>query len=118
MTIVPKLKKYSQTTPGGLGITKSGKIQFPYVFKTGMNPDPIINNYGLPYPTIGNWVCNALPSQFLYPSNVGIIIDEDLNNPVHDGSFTIQMLDGKIVEGWRYGAGNLTLQQVSDAKIE
>jgi hypothetical protein len=107
-------KKFNEVTNAGLGVAKNGKLRFPYTFKMRKAGTDEHNNYGQPRPKVGDYCCNALPSGLLTAGTVGRIIAEDPNEKTHDGSYTVELLDGSTTTAWRYGTGHLTEEQVKE----
>jgi hypothetical protein len=107
-------KKMNAVTPNGLGICKDGKLKYPFIFTAGQSFPPQYNNYGQPRPVVGDYCVVCIPSGRLTAGTVGKIISEDANEPIQDGSYTVEYLDGKVEKCWRYSAGHITLAQVQE----
>lgn len=120
MTDLTLRKKFNAVSPAGLGIAKNGKYQFPFVLQIGkvqthQFPDDV-NAYGQKRPQVGDFCAYALPSGVLSAGTVGRIVEEHADDRTHDGSYTIQFLDGRKEGGWRYGTGFLTEAQAKEVR--
>lgn len=120
MSVAPVRKKFNAVSPAGLGIAKNGKYQFPLKaqlekIQTGQMPEGF-NMYAQPYPKAGDFCAYALPSGILSAGTVGRVIGEGDFGTRHDGSFKIELLDGSVTEGYKYGVGVLTEAQAKEVR--
>jgi hypothetical protein len=112
------LKHFNKVSKAGLGIAKNGKYQLPYKFLTMdiQTATDNLNAYGQNRPKVGDYCAAALPSGVLSAGTVGKIIAEDPDGRGHDGTYTIQFLNGKIGKEWRYGVAFLTEEQAKEVR--
>jgi len=113
-------KKFNKVSAAGLGIAKNGKMQFPFKYlaeqaQTGKLGDDL-NAYGQKRPQIGDFCASALPSGILSAGTVGRIVSEDPRPRFHDGSYTVQFMDGRLENTWRYATGYLTEAQAKEVR--
>ena len=69
-----KSKKFLEYTKTGLGITKSGRLQVPYVCSV-KEKGKGLNSYGQPLPKIGDKIAMVSHTGRMTKNNVGIIVD-------------------------------------------
>ncbi|PNX48618.1 MAG: hypothetical protein BV456_09630 [Thermoplasmata archaeon M8B2D] len=111
-----KAKKFNNYTNSGLGISKTGKIQVPYVYNT--NPPANKTAYGQSFPIIGSFVTVSAPSGFITKNTCGKVIDIDLSahyiNHNSNGVIVIETISGKILTEWSYSAYVMTNAEYND----
>lgn len=107
-------KKFNNTTAGGLGIAKNGKLQYPFKFLDGENLSDAYNHYGQPRPKVGDYCALVIPSGLMTAGRIGKILEDHPEGIVHDGHYLVEYLDGKIEPAWRYATGLVTEEQLKE----
>jgi len=97
-----KSKKFLEYTKTGLGVTKSGRLQVPYV---GAVKEDGLNRYGQPLPKIGDKIAMVSHTGRMTKNNVGIVVDictfKDVPNLPSEGTYVVlkNIAGGAPVEG-------------------
>jgi hypothetical protein len=86
------------------------------VFKAGVQEDnEEKNNFGFPYPIVGDYVVANLPTNRLTLNTVGRVLSVYPTNEVHPGgSVDIQTIAGNKLMSWRYGVYVLSEEQMRE----
>ncbi len=115
-----KSKKFLEYTKAGLGITKSGRLQVPYVYS---RKEDGLNGYGQPLAKIGDKIAMVSHTGRMTKNNVGTMVDihvfKDVLNLPSDGNYVVlkSIADEVPVDGeWLEAAYVLSDEEYQDAK--
>ncbi len=114
-----KSKKFLEYTKAGLGITKSGRLQVPYIYSTYEDG---LNGYGQPLAKIGDKIAIVSHTGRMTKSNVGIMVNignfKNVSNLPSGGNYVVlkSIADEAPIDGeWLAGAYVLNDEEYQDA---
>ena len=111
-----RIKKFPNETKSGLGITKSGRLQVPYMWSPSVEQEAQgVNCYGQPIAKIGDYIAAVAHGGRITKKNIGVLVDTKYLEGWRD-YIVMKHLDGEIKEGgWLDGVYVLSEAQYNDA---
>lgn len=108
-----KKKRFKNTLPSGLGISKSGRLQVPLV---ACNEDGKLNDYGQKYAQIGDLIAAVPHTGFISKNNIGKLVGVEDYPGFTGQAGEIELLDGtRKSAGWLRGIYVLNKAEYNDA---